>query len=219
MTLRTCGIIVGVLIALGASLRAASGGVIEDPKPAPKQAPATKPFPSTQPSTQPATTGPEADYRTAVRAARVAYCAGLVAADEKLLGALDAARKAGVKARNDKEVERLDRRSEAGAQRLREDQALLATAQAREPARIVSASFGRADKWADVTDRVKQLADSSQVLRANARTLGIDPDPGWNKRLEIVYIQDGERRTCMFDTDSQIRVPGLIPSEPAAQQP
>ena len=213
MTLRNFGIIASMLIAITASLRVASGGVADDPKPAPRQEPTTKRAPSTQPSTS----GPEAEYRTAVRTARVAYCGALVAADEKLLDGLDAARKSAAKAGNEGEVERLDRRSEAAAGRLREDQAALAAARAHEPPRIVSASFGRGDKWADVTERVKQLAESSQCVRANARTLGIDPDPGWRKRLEIVYIQDGERRTFMIDTDSEIRVPRLIPSEPAAQ--
>ncbi|HEY2585545.1 MAG TPA: hypothetical protein VGI81_07270 [Tepidisphaeraceae bacterium] len=202
-------VLLGNLLLLGV----ASAGLTDDPKPVPKQEPTTKPAPSTQPSTN----GPEAEYRAAVRAARVRYCAALVGADEKLLDALDADRKAALKAGNEGEAERLDRCSEAAAARLREDQAALASARAHEPARIVSASFGTGNKWADVTDRVKQLAASSQVGRANAHTLGIDPDPGWRKRLEIVYLEDGERRTFMIDGGNEIRVPGLIPVEPAAQ--
>lgn len=214
MSLRKCGIMLGALIALGASTRIILATVVDDPKPAPQQAPTTKPSPSTQPSTS----GPEAEYRGAIRKARVAYCAALVSADEKLLDSLDADRKAARKAGNEGEIERLDRRSEAAAARLREDQALLAASRAHEPARIVSASFGTGEKWADVTDRVKQLAGSSQVVRANANTLDVDPAKGWRKRLEIVYIQDGERRTVMIDGDSEIRIPGVIPAEPAEAQ-
>jgi hypothetical protein len=213
MSVRKCGIIVGVLIVLGASLRVALASAADGCEPATQREPTTKPSASTQPST----TGPEAEYREAIRTARVAYCAALVAADEKLLDALDAGRKAARKAGNEGEVERLDRRSEATAARLREDQALLAAARAHEPPRIVSASFGTGQKWADVTERVKQLAESSQVVRVNAHSLGVDPAPGWRKRLEIVYTEDGERRTYMIDGDSEIRVPGLIPAEPAAQ--
>lgn len=204
-----------LIVLVVACFRPASGAPVDDPKLGAR--PDASSAPTSQPATRPAPGDAEAEYRDAVRAARVAYCQALVAADEKLLDGCDALRKAAVKARNDAEVERLDRRSEAAAARLREDQAALAAARAHEPPRIVSASFGRGDKWADVTDRIRQLAASSQVVRANARTLGIDPDPGWRKRLEIVYLEDGERRTFMIDTDSEIRVPGLIPAEPAPQ--
>lgn len=206
MTLRKCGPVGSVLIALVMSLPVASAGLFDDPPtPAPKQA--TRPA-ATQPST-----GPEAEYRAAVRKARVTYCRSLVDADEKLLGQLDVARKAAAKSGDDNEVQRLDRRSEAAAVRLREDQAALGSAQANERPRIVWASFGSGNNWADVTEQVKRLADSSDAVRANPDTLGADPSPGWRKQLDIVYVQDGQRRTVTINEDSEIRVQGLIPAE------
>ncbi|HEY2585546.1 MAG TPA: hypothetical protein VGI81_07275 [Tepidisphaeraceae bacterium] len=207
MTLRTCGIVGSVLFALVMSLPVALAGLFDDPP-----APATKQAPG-HVSTQPSATGPESEYRNAIRKARVTYCQALVAADEKLLGQLDVARKAATKSGDDNEAQRLDRRSEAAAARLREDQAALASAQANERPRIVSASFGTGTNWADVTEQVKRLAESSDAVRANPDTLGADPSPGWRKQLEIVYIQDGRRRTVMINEDSEIRVQGLIPAE------
>ena len=215
-------IVGGGLLALLIATRSASAGLFDDaPKPAAPPAARNATNPSEPTTTRPAATQPSGDsadaaYHDALHKARLDYCQAVVDADQKLLEQIDAARKAAVRAGNDEQVERLDRRSEAAAARLREHQAALAAARSGERPLLVSASFGRGKKWADVTDAVRGLLEATGAVRANPDTLGADPDPGWRKRLEIVYTLDGERHSVMIDEDGEIRVEGLIPAEPGS---
>ncbi|MGH8024951.1 MAG: hypothetical protein ACRED1_15275 [Limisphaerales bacterium] len=60
---------------------------------------------------------------------------------------------------------------------------------------MISAVFGTGRKWADVTYRVDDLLHQpSAVFYARAPWLGVDPNPGWNKTLVIVYEFKGQRR-------------------------
>jgi hypothetical protein len=59
---------------------------------------------------------------------------------------------------------------------------------------VISAVFGSGKKFADVTDRVDTLLhEPSAVFYARAPWLGVDPNPGWNKTLIIVYEFKGRR--------------------------
>jgi hypothetical protein len=59
---------------------------------------------------------------------------------------------------------------------------------------VISAVFGSGKKFADVTSRVDTLLHQpSAVFYARAPWLGVDPNPGWNKTLIIVYEFKGRR--------------------------
>lgn len=69
---------------------------------------------------------------------------------------------------------------------------------------IISARWGGGRRWADVTDKVRQLFADDMLFYANPPTLGVDPTPGWRKRLEITYIRDGERKKLILDEDKRL---------------
>jgi clan AA aspartic protease (TIGR02281 family) len=79
----------------------------------------------------------------------------------------------------------------------------------RPPFEIVSARFGGGKKWADVTDRIKELLATGQEIKANTKTLGADPTPGYKKHLEITYMQGGEQKTMRVAEGSEVAASDL----------
>jgi hypothetical protein len=63
------------------------------------------------------------------------------------------------------------------------------------PVQILSAIYGTGGKNADVTAKVKEYVETGHCMfAANPKDLGADPNPYWNKGLDIVYMKDGVRR-------------------------
>ncbi len=56
---------------------------------------------------------------------------------------------------------------------------------------IIKATYGSAEKSADVTRRVSEFVASKKNFSANPTDLGVDPHPYKNKRLDIIYKKDG----------------------------
>lgn len=203
------GIVVGsVLLSAGVS----GAGLFDSlPKP-PSGAPTTS---ATQPATtQPATPAGESAeeaYRQATHKAKADYFQTLVDIDQRFLSQLADARATAVKAGDDAEVQRIDDRHNAITARLKQHQADLASAQLGKP-QILSARWGTGNHWADVTDKVKELAARPNVVPANPDTLGADPAHGWRKKLQIIYVQDGQSHTVWIAEDEDIQVEDLIPA-------
>ena len=78
-------------------------------------------------------------------------------------------------------------------------------------ARIVSAHWGGGAHWSDVTARVTDLATAGLPVRADDKTLGTDPTPGWRKHLEIVYDADGRRQTLRANEGQTLYPPKVGP--------
>ena len=61
---------------------------------------------------------------------------------------------------------------------------------------IISATYGSGTHFADVTSRVNDLLrQPGTEFFARPEWLSIDPTPGWNKTLVIVYESKGHRHT------------------------
>src|SRR5512146_1137800 len=63
---------------------------------------------------------------------------------------------------------------------------------------ILSAQYGTAARHVDVTNRLRQLAQTDRSFRMGNSTFGVDPDPGQVKVLRI-YAQDPNGRERMFE--------------------
>ena len=75
---------------------------------------------------------------------------------------------------------------------------------------IISARFGSRGKFADVTERVKKRIEEGERFRVLARFFEIDPDPGWNKSVQITYNYDGETFTPWFNRNAIVHEGILI---------
>jgi hypothetical protein len=61
---------------------------------------------------------------------------------------------------------------------------------------IITAAYGSGVQYAEVTARVDELLHKSDGdFWANPKWLGVDPTPGWNKALVIIYEFKGQRHT------------------------
>ena len=69
---------------------------------------------------------------------------------------------------------------------------------------IISARFGSRGKFADVTDLVKERLAEGGRFRVLSRFFQVDPDPGWNKSIQITYNYDGETFTPWFNRNQLI---------------
>ena len=63
---------------------------------------------------------------------------------------------------------------------------------------ILSAQYGTARHYVDVTDRLKELARRDRVARIDNGTFGIDPDPNQVKTLRI-FARGPDGRERMFE--------------------
>jgi hypothetical protein len=74
---------------------------------------------------------------------------------------------------------------------------------------IISATYGSGTNYADVTYRVNDLLRQPDVeFFARPEWLAVDPTPGWNKALVIVYEFKGYRHT--FTTGEGGRVSASV---------
>ena len=63
---------------------------------------------------------------------------------------------------------------------------------------ILSAQYGTAARHVDVTNRLRQLAQSDRTFRMGNSTFGVDPDPGQIKSLRI-YARGPNGQERMFE--------------------
>jgi hypothetical protein len=60
---------------------------------------------------------------------------------------------------------------------------------------ILSAIYGTGGKDAEVTEKVKEFVETlCRKFTVCPNHLGADPNPYWNKHLDIVYMKDGVHR-------------------------
>ena len=73
---------------------------------------------------------------------------------------------------------------------------------------IVSAAFGIADRWVDVTDAVRaQVSQGSLQLPAKWKLGSIDPARGLVKNVQITYLEDGVAKTAIFSQTQRVALP------------
>ncbi|QOV91421.1 PA14 domain-containing protein [Humisphaera borealis] len=76
---------------------------------------------------------------------------------------------------------------------------------------IVSARWGGpGNKWADVTVRVRVMVRDNKPMNATHTDLMSDPTPGKRKKLEIIYNDQGIKKSITFDENEVIAIPGVI---------
>lgn len=204
------GVFIGLILVAG---HFATAGLFDDiPKPPANDHKTAATQPSATEPTAPAGEGAEEAYREAVHKAKADYLQTLIDIDQRFLSQLSDARAAALKAADDAEIQRIDDRSAAITARLKEHQADLASVRADGKPEIISARWGMGNHWADVTARVKELASAPNAVPANPDTLGIDPATGWRKKLQIIYVKDGQSHTVWIAEDEDIKVEDLIPA-------
>jgi hypothetical protein len=81
---------------------------------------------------------------------------------------------------------------------------------------IVSARWGGGKKWDDVTARVRLLtrpgAERYGPVKVNSKSLGSDPIPGRQKKLEVTYLRNGKSETVAIRGNDELVLPGLPPA-------
>jgi hypothetical protein len=81
----------------------------------------------------------------------------------------------------------------------------VATPAAAQEFQILRAEYGYGDRWADVTERLRELARVDATFRAGNESFGVDPAPGRTKMLRIhARGSRGESRTFEYREGSMI---------------
>ena len=63
----------------------------------------------------------------------------------------------------------------------------------RNDVKIISAVYGSGTNFADVSGRVADLVCQGPGFNADPGWLKVDPSPGWNKALVVIYQVNGHR--------------------------
>lgn len=74
---------------------------------------------------------------------------------------------------------------------------------------ILSAQYGTAARHVDVTNRLRQLAQTDRTFRMGNSTFGVDPDPGQVKVLRI-YARGPNGQERMFEYREESTVDGSM---------
>ena len=74
---------------------------------------------------------------------------------------------------------------------------------------ILSAQYGTAPRHVDVTNRLRQLAQTDRSFRMGNSTFGVDPDPGQRKVLRI-YARGPNGQERMFEYPEGSTVDGSL---------
>jgi hypothetical protein len=80
---------------------------------------------------------------------------------------------------------------------------------------VISAVYGSGTNFADVSIRVSDLVHQESQFQAHPSWLKVDPSPGWNKALVVIYDVKGQRH--IFTTGEGGRVSAAILLESARQ--
>jgi len=76
---------------------------------------------------------------------------------------------------------------------------------------VISATYGSGTNFLDVTARVDDLLRQPDVVfAAHPKWLGVDPTPGWNKALVIVYEYRGRRHIFTRGEGGEVSVSALL---------
>ena len=85
---------------------------------------------------------------------------------------------------------------------------------------VISAVYGSGIHFADVTYRVNDLLHQPEVeFFARPEWLHIDPIPGWNKTLVIVYEHKGQRRIFTSGEGGRVNIDILLETKKAVPAP
>ncbi|MDB5327580.1 MAG: hypothetical protein JWM57_3149 [Phycisphaerales bacterium] len=74
---------------------------------------------------------------------------------------------------------------------------------------IVQARYGAGANWLDVTRAVADLYAHEQPITASNKTFGSDPAAGKVKRLEVIYLDDGQPQNEKVD-EGDTWLPGIV---------
>lgn len=74
---------------------------------------------------------------------------------------------------------------------------------------ITSATYGSGTNFADVTDETTKLLNQQTKFFARPEWLRVDPTPGWNKALVIVFTFEGHRYIFSCGEGGEVRIPLL----------
>jgi len=78
----------------------------------------------------------------------------------------------------------------------------------------VSAVYGTATNYADVSLRVRKLLDAELEFQVSPKDLQADPLPGYNKALVIVYVARGQRRIFTAGEGDTVSAATLLSARP-----
>jgi len=93
--------------------------------------------------------------------------------------------------------------------------AVLVTGCSRNDVKVISAVYGSGTNFADVSNRVADLVRQGPGFNADPGRLKVDPSPGWNKALVIIYLVNGHRH--VFTAGEGDRVSAHILLEAASR--
>ena len=91
--------------------------------------------------------------------------------------------------------------------------ASLLTGCSKNNVQVISSVYGTGKNFADVSERVADLVQKGPGFNADPGWLKVDPSPGWNKALIIIYEVKGRRH--VFTADEGERVSARILLEAA----
>jgi hypothetical protein len=76
----------------------------------------------------------------------------------------------------------------------------------RHGIQILGAAYGTRGRYANVSSIVQNLVRIRQPFKVSNETFGIDPYPGVIKRLKILYLRNGERRSRIYVEGDIVRL-------------
>jgi hypothetical protein len=76
----------------------------------------------------------------------------------------------------------------------------------RRGIRILEAAYGTRGRYANVSRIVQNFVRIRRPFKVSNETFGIDPYPGVIKRLKILYLRNGERRSQIYVEGDVVRL-------------
>ena len=76
----------------------------------------------------------------------------------------------------------------------------------RAAVRINKAIYGARGRYVDVTNRIRELAAGRRAFTVSTKTFGVDPTPGRQKLLKILYRRGRTTRTQQYADGDSVRL-------------
>jgi hypothetical protein len=76
----------------------------------------------------------------------------------------------------------------------------------RRRIQILDAAYGTRGRYANVSRIVQNFVRVRQPFKVSNETFGIDPYPGVIKRLKVLYLRNGERRSEIYVEGDTVRL-------------
>ena len=76
----------------------------------------------------------------------------------------------------------------------------------RHGTQILAASYGTRGRYVNVSRVVQNFARIRRPFKVSNETFGIDPYPGVIKRLKVLYLRNGERRSEIYVEGDVVRL-------------